>query len=379
MPTYIISGKTFDHRETLKNLGAKYDGDSKAWTLRNPSTDTLSLALNLSGVTVRDQDGPAGVTPRAAEPARSVSGPSSSETFGGKVTRENGKVYVGKTREYESLFCGDASFYAEFLSISELLAFTETTPDEVRYGTNDRNAGFNTDPKWSKLFGTASMPEAIALVANGWSEGVAIAREVSDLLTGAISVRRRRANVVAGGTVNVGRMLAGNPVHMRARVRQPANKVITLVNDLAFPGGISAKAIGVRAGIFAAVADELENNGYSCEILNVTRSIAGAGNFVTVSRIKTAGEKLNITDAMFALGHPSFQRRFMFNVKNHVAEFASAYSNQGTPGKLDTDTLPNTYLFNKLNRDVTGNTTLDMIRQIAPKIVPANLPVQFNL
>ena len=43
--TTELSGNTFPHREWLKELGARYDKNTKTWTLVNPSNNKACAAL----------------------------------------------------------------------------------------------------------------------------------------------------------------------------------------------------------------------------------------------------------------------------------------------------------------------------------------------
>ncbi|MDT9703008.1 hypothetical protein, partial [Streptomyces sp. P17] len=51
----------------------------------------------------------------------------------------------------------------------------------------------------------------------------------------------------------------------------------------------------------------------------------------TAVTLKHAGEKLNLDDLVFALGHPSFLRRFNFACVSQAVECREIWSSQGMP------------------------------------------------
>lgn len=389
--TYEITGATFTHRDTLKNAGAKYNGDSKAWSIRAdieyaPDRATLETLARLAGLRFAPPilSPKAKVVPgvEAATPAAPVAS-AIDETFGGRIVQgEKNRRYMGTSRFYETMLAGNARVYAEFLSVADLADFFEGAAPLCAAQT-DRFSGWRDDS--GDFLGTRTMQEAIDISRNGWVKGVEIADQVRRILSVDQPERRHRQNAAVGGSVNVGRMLAGNPMHMRRHPRQPSQKVITLINDSGFHAGVKAADVMVRAGIVAAAADMLEANGYSCEIINVDKNYApGAGDpsVVLVTRIKTAGEKFNINDMVFGLGHPSMHRRFGFAAIGMCEELRSAWftlgrPTDGIPRNLDAGTygLPRPA---NLPRVYTTDIA-DKIKAFLPACLPADLPVKFEI
>lgn len=370
-----ITGNTFQHREVLKAAGARWNPADKSWRIPTAALATDNIA-GLPGVVIT----PAGAEkPVPAMPAAPRT-PIEMGGYGNPVIERDGVTYLGNSTKYESVFRRDFPIYAEFLSMAELVNFAENTdPRIILDQTRGRNSAWSRHK--TEWHGTASMTDAISLVRGGWQEGIDIAREVIELLTPQPPMKKTRTYKVAGGSVNVGRMLGGTPKHMRVRTRQPANKVITLVNNISSSARIKSENNAIRGAIIAAVADTLEQNGYSCEIIDIAPVLAKRGirnaNFMVVVRTKTAGEKLNLSDNIFASGHPSMLRRLIFSVYGTPEAFRENYAGFGIPTNYRTDE-PNTYVFNKINSNPIGGMK-DKIKQIMAEVLPDDLPITLNL
>lgn len=134
----------------------------------------------------------------------------------------------------------------------------------------------------------------------------------------------------------------------------------------------------IRAAIVAAFADILEGRGYSCQLVAVTmqaRSFSGDPGAQTAVTIKHAGEKLNLADIVFALGHPSFLRRFNFACVSQSDECRDIWSSQGTPKPaFGREMNRNEFYVRHIDTNYKGD-FMEVARKMLPKIKPRGLPL----
>jgi hypothetical protein len=159
--------------------------------------------------------------------------------------------------------------------------------------------------------GVASLNEAVRLARDGWTDGLGL----SGVMLTPKPVGKRRSHGVAGGSVNVGRMLAGNPSHMRRRTPAPGKRSITLFVDCCMWRGITALSAMMRALVIVSIIDALEAEGYRCAVVAISVDISSSNHKPKAQfavRIKETSDRLNLLDISFALGHPAFLRRMCF-------------------------------------------------------------------
>lgn len=382
-----ISGNTFPYKELLKQIGAKWDGAERLWTIHT-GADVSSLH-SLPGLVITGDVKPIDTpTPR---PERK---PFDFEKFFSDIEQKRPKLIGsgspaihGNDETYLNAFSAkNPPMFAGFRSLPDLIDFVEAIPEHVSRDNNDgRNTGW--DRNRGSWFGTGSMWQAIDLARNGWSKGTELATEASEIISGEHAVRRMRDYNVAGGRVNIGRLLSGHPLHMQHRSKRDGKKVVTLFVQTFMSAGIDTENAIIRAASVAAMSDVLATNGYSCEIVAVctpaARSGRPGGHIATV--VKEAGEPLNIENVVFALGHPSMFRRLYFGVYANEERLRSFWSYMGSPANAfdDPEDLPPGSLYvRKLDldhqRQVEGNTFKDRVRSLFPLIVPDGFPVELS-
>lgn len=381
MTTVIVTGRTFDHRDKLKDLGGRWDADAKAWKFDYANKHTIAELHKLVGcsVIVNDKLPP---RPKPSDDDK-ITVERLLEIVGWSETGESDSgrksiIYGDDARWHNHFKDKNPIAFFGFSSLSMLTRFVDAIPEPKRVGA--RNAGWETsDPKWH---GTRNMEHALDLARNGWNEGVENAARVIDMLNVEHALQRRRKHSIAGGSVNVGRLLAGNPAHMRQRPKQPGKRVITLFVENTASASIDARQLTVRAAICAALADILERQGYSCEIVSATMQHGNQYSAAqTVVTIKQAGEKLNIEDVAFALGHPSFLRRFNFACVSQCDELKSIWFTQGMPqDAFNTKYTPerNQFYIKYLKKNVKGDTLEEIARNMLPSIIPDGLPIEIG-
>lgn len=293
-------------------------------------------------------------------------------------------LIIGDSDEYLGRFRFDRTpVYFGFSSLDALTDHIENVPlpdDE------DAREGWDVSAFFARFSGSASMTSAILTARTGWQEGLERAEAIASSLAAEHPRKPVRLHSMAGASVNVGRLLAGNPAHMRSNAPIAAKQVITLFIESAASAGVSTDILISRAAIIAAICDILENSGYSCEIVSlITTCLDDVDGeqlaCQTAVKVKNAGERLNLANAVFAMGHPSFQRRFRFALVGSVARLRTIWRNQGYPASafsLQHRPGPNEFYFPMIQmRDLekvdTGST-----RAMFDFVTPKNLRIMLD-
>lgn len=402
MTQYTISGRTYEQRELFKSLGGEWDGIERVWTLNNPSDAVLARLRSTPGIGVTERSRPKptvspedwftsptvtgdpvlGVDWASDDPADILAAlMATSEPMPITNGQEGRTTFVGNDRTYFNAFRSkNPTVFAGFRSLGDFADWIEQLPADHQHG--NRGAGWEThQPQWS---GTPNMRTALNRARLGWRDGTERAREALELLQGEAPLQRHRRATVAGGRVNVGRMLSGSPVHMIHRPKQPGSKVITLFVETSLGYAIKAENIIIFAALVAAICDVLESHDYACEIvaLDTTRGSYGPACQMAVV-LKQAGQTLNLSDVVFGLGHPSFQRRMVFALCS-IRELRSIWSTMGSPDvAFDKNYAPEPGSFYLPTLDVKRQNAMKgdfaaKCRALFPLIVPDGFPVELS-
>lgn len=324
----IVSGRTFPNRELLQRLGGRWERDI-GYKFRSLSDADIEQIRNIPGLMIS----------------------------GGNAAPVKHAIY-GDDRTYYNHFAHrDPRAFFGFSSLDKLTNYIDTRgPDcRVRLG-------------WGK-----EMKEALKIARGGWQEGVTMAETIRDSLLLANPPQRQRKPSVAGGVVNVGRLLSGNPLHMTHRAKLPGSRVVTLFVEAGCPGYISPETLVMRAAVIAAIIDMMENNGYSCNIVAVDTSLwFGRVEYQLAVTLKLAGERLNIADIAFGLGHPAFLRCFSFACQTSVEECRESWAEIGKPANAFDKSHPcgpNEYYVGVVHDD----------KPDIDSLIPPGLPLEFKL
>lgn len=374
--TIIVSGQTFNYREALKNLGGEWDASAKNW--RFP--DTLSVRdkgyiQQMVGVTISD--------PRPRETA---------EEFIDRIIEDRPAIATrdGKTNQrgddmtYLNYFAekNPISFFG-FSNLDKMTDYIEAISPAIATDST-RNDGWTGS---SSFTGTGSMKEALSIARNGWSEGVEKAKEIAETIDSDYALQRKRVYNITGNRANIGRMLMGDPKHMASREPLPGKRIITLFVETAINAGIKQEAAIIRAATIAAMIDIIEISGFSCELIATNIAISGVVRPTPIEqlavKLKNAGEKLNINDAIFALGHPSFERRFNFAVVGSDDRLRMIHQTMGRSSSAFTDDYPpgkNEFYIPQfsaaIQERISGDTLREKALSLLPLIIPKGLPIE---
>jgi hypothetical protein len=376
--TIHVTGNTFPHRDLLRAWRGAWDNDAKRWEFRSLSRVQLDTLRGKVGVMVTQADEP---PPRVPEITLDDVSPDFIQSILDSLDDDPDPPHIrrGPTAVY-----GDDERYLNyfkdqnptaFFGFSSLAKFTDYVAGlhEPRDGRND---GWIGRGKWH---GTPDMGAALRLAREGWPEGIAGAAGL-DIPH---AVARKRRNSMAGGLVNVGRMLSGNPAHMVHRPKLPGRRVTTLFIETFMSAGVDPDNAIARAILVASMADVMEREGYSCEIVAVLTTLDDGsrttGHQAAIT-LKQAGERLNLNDIVFALGHPSFFRRMIFAAVGVSDACRSTWRSHGHPSEafdMFHPTRQNEFYIKQLSLASQRKMTDDPLSML-PFIEPDGLPVKLR-
>ena len=363
MQTVIVTGKTFEHRELLKSYGARYNGNARNWTFKSddPAKIEQFMSLPMPGVKMALQP----LTPTPT-PATKLIGIDLAEPIKACKT-----IMVGNCSRFHNHFkAQNPIVHFGFDSLDDLVNHVRAIPPCGSHGAWEKND--------ISFHGTYSMNEALNLAENGWQTG---ADEIAKLIE-QINIdrphNRKRSHGVTGGHVNVGRLLTGHPLHMVRRPKMPSDKIVTLFLESGARANITAQSMLLRAASAGAIVDRMEANGYRCEVVvcSNTEPNLNVNPWTFTCIVKRANERMNLHSLAFALGHPSFHRRFRFACVDHMPELQHWHYSQGrsTEG-FDTThpTRPNVEFY--IPRIAENYKTIE---ETMHAVIPHGLPITFN-
>ena len=190
-----------------------------------------------------------------------------------------------------------------------------------------RDAGTQKESKDGDWSGTKDLDTALKLVQDGWREG---AEKIEALRSYIQASNPKRPKLIKHGIVgavpNVPRAVAGDINNMRIPDQGKSHKkpVITLMANMSANCGIDAEMISNRAAVIAALVDEIEGAGYSCEVLATAMSRGGGWDWRSGGRkdtdfkaattviIKPSHQPVDLMKLAFGVGHAAMFRRLIF-------------------------------------------------------------------
>lgn len=371
MAILTVTGKTWEHRETLKSFG-NWNPANKSWTIKHATPEMVERIKALPGVNVVSLPEPNDAQPMTEVPAALA--PIERPRF---VPQRSEPIIHGDDQTYFGAFKDKPTQFAGFSSLDQMANFVAAIDKSKIPYSNDRRCAWDIGSDW---IGTKDMQEALSLAHNGWAKGIDMAKDALEIIESDHAEAKKRSYSVAGGRVNIGKMLSGSPLHMSHRTRQPARKVITLYVNFRISSGISTTTAAIRAASVAAIADILEANDYSCEIVAFRANTASGLHSQTVVTLKHAGEKLNLNDIVFALGHPSMTRRLSLAINaidDEMASFCRSAYGFKTHDPFN-ELKANEFIIDEPTANVKGNDFRASVRALFPLIVPDNFPVSLK-
>ena len=230
--------------------------------------------------------------------------------------------------------------YREFDSIHEFVEYIEGTPLNDVFKWQSLQSVSTSDYSW---YTTHSYEEAKGKLHYG-------DKKLAEKLTGTLKVEKHAQNMivqkprydVAGYQASVPRYLQGIPTSMinKKSVTQK-QKVVTITKNIGYTAMFSGQNIINEAIKAVQLINTIEAHGIRCNLY--VASIAESGSKAVGFRvkIKSAGERLNISKLAFPLANPSMLRRFSFRYREVAPETPQSFAHSyGT--SINTSSLFNT-------------------------------------
>jgi hypothetical protein len=163
--------------------------------------------------------------------------------------------------------------------------------------------------------GVSSIEEALDLCRNGWKEGGETIERTRGYIRALNPTRLLPVKyAIAGSTPNVPRAIAGNILNMRApdMDKTSRRKTITIVYNMCEPGYVDKETITNKAAVMAALIDEIEAKGFSCEVISTAYTTSFKMEDLTSICVKESHHPVDINRLAFSLGHSAMFRVLFF-------------------------------------------------------------------
>lgn len=207
-----------------------------------------------------------------------------------------------------------ADIVRRFESMTEFIAYAE--PEQPSQSSHENSAGHS----WDLGVGWSG---ALDLAKHGWSESRPDTDSLVENLTTVIQESLENAFETVtgpiGGEVDMGLYLEGNPecmIGFHLTEHEAQREIVRIVVSTTCSAGESADIVRRRGIAICALVDLIARTGRAVELwaedsVGVSRSGA-TGRHVTLVKVKEADSYLDIDQVMYAMAHPSFQRRLTF-------------------------------------------------------------------
>lgn len=192
-----------------------------------------------------------------------------------------------------------------------------------------------TDHDAVTFAGSADFNEAETLLRAGWPEGLKKMKVALDAVSASNTALGPSAAYmldVAGAYPVAAVAASGDPLCMvaPAPISERARPIIKLVSSVATGAWATAEQIFNYGAGLVAIIDALEAHGFSVDLTSC-RAVARDKTRVSIlTKVKGAGESLDLERLAFCLGHASYNRRIHFGVLEARADEAFRFS-YGTP------------------------------------------------
>lgn len=170
--------------------------------------------------------------------------------------------------------------------------------------------------------GTRNYEGAFKLAAEGWHEGAAAAKPLTDALVERIGSRIARQDVVYGHEgveIDMGRFCDGEPEHWQSwetsYIEGPGG-ILRVMAAGSASSAVSADTIERRGSVLSALVQLLEYAGRRVELWTAVCCYGvkrGRADFDYRIQVKASDQPLDMGRVAFALGHPSMLRRLGFH------------------------------------------------------------------
>jgi len=201
----------------------------------------------------------------------------------------------------------------KFNNIYSFAEFCNTAPVSKLF----ENESLYSDLGDPKFTGTKDFATANDLLRNGDQKSAdKVKKEYTNIIARTKQNRPRPVPAIVGHTPIVGAFLAGDPVCMLAKKnRKTRARVVTIIYNTSVNCDIKADDMAKAGANLLAAINQIEANGvrvnlYAAEVSRAQDKEA----LVTVVRIKTDCQPLNIMQIAYPIANPSFLRRHIFRI-----------------------------------------------------------------
>ena len=229
-----------------------------------------------------------------------------------------------------------------FQSWGEFLEFaTESKP------VSDLRKSRDTGDSRREFTGTYSFEETLNLAINGWPDGEARAKRLSDAIFSKVASlveREEMVHDVVGGSIDIGAYLNNYPECWTRQeshiVDGNAPKIFRIVYNNSASAGVSADVLSAKGAAIAALVRALEFAGHRAEVWSIAICVKDFGDFgrdsgpplhETRVQVKAADQDLDFGRLVFALAHPSMLRRLGFACLEADSVIHTVGSSYGLP------------------------------------------------
>lgn len=200
--------------------------------------------------------------------------------------------------------------------LPEVMRWLESTRDK----TGGRgNGGGPYDTSRNDFNGYSTWEDVVRWTRDGWREGAERIQSGFPKPQFSPEFRPHWGYDVAGATPDIGRFVAGDPMHM-ATYHNPnygRKKYIVLYIGMGIRAEVSTKEFTNFGIAVCQLIDTLENSGIQVELNQATRASIGA-SCVTGWRVKGASEPLNMASVAFTYMHVAAHRRLQFQMRTRI-------------------------------------------------------------
>lgn len=178
---------------------------------------------------------------------------------------------------------------------------------------------------------TRNFAEAMSLAVNGWPEGAARIKQLSDTLSANLSNLQEQEHYtydVTGQSLDIGMYLSGEPECWQSA--QPVlveglnSRILTVVIDMGAYWDITAEQLERKGAMACSLVQLLEAQGYRVTLKSVKASepMHGGDTLGVIVTVKQADNILDLDRVAFAIAHPAMNRRLLWA---HVEEWRNTH------------------------------------------------------
>lgn len=209
-----------------------------------------------------------------------------------------------------------ATFIHKFNSLHTFADFCNNTPVSKLFSTRYDLASETSSESFS---GTADFATANQLLKNGdMATAAKVKKEYTNIIARTKVQRPRPTPAIVGHTPIVGAYLAGDPVCMLAKKnRQTRARVITIIYNSVVNYDTEANDMAKAGANLLAAINTIEANGVRVNLWAAEVAKCSGRrdeSIVTIVRIKTDCQPLNLAQIAYPIANPSFLRRHYFRI-----------------------------------------------------------------